>query len=402
MKNIALVIFDYFEYGGVQKDLDALGKMLRLQSEERGVPLKLTLLCMHNRAATIPAWCDELQTIAPPWYIISNHGRAKWFSDQLARIKKEKRFDLLIGFNRNGSLDFYFAGDDCLKEKYLKRSKLASLLPRGRTFLALEKLVFSPVNSGGAGKIFTITSPQQKAFMRCYPGCSPDRFTLMPPLLADEYFERGNTAQLRDETRTEFAISDETLLFIQIAAAFRTKGVDRSLALLGEAKKRGILPDFKFIIVGGTSDKVRNEMKLLAKECGLTESEVVFTGPRQDVRRLLCGADLMLHPARAESAGGVLIEALASGVPVLSSNICGYNSFIQKADAGAFLPEPFELSPAVDTLQKVLTNLPAFRKNAETYAVDNITPEFFQRARSEAKLILDTFETSPLDFSKEQ
>ena len=402
MKNIALVIFDYFEYGGVQKDLDALGKMLRLQSEERGVPLKLTLLCIHNRAATIPAWCDELQTIASPWYIISNHGRAKWFSDQLARIKKEKRFDLLIGFNRNGSLDFYFAGDDCLKEKYLKRSKIASLLPRGKTFLALEKLVFSPVNAGGAGKIFTITCPQQEAFMRCYPECSPDRFTLMPPLLADEYFERGNTAQLRNETRTEFAVSDKTLLFIQIAAAFRTKGVDRSLALLGEAKKRKILPDFKFIVVGGTSDKVRNEMKLLAKECGLAEKEAVFTGPRQDVRRLLCGADLMLHPARAESAGGVLIEALASGVPVISSNICGYNSFIQKADAGAFLPEPFELSPSIDTLQKMLNNLPAFRKNAETYAVDNITPEFFQRARSEAKLILDTFETSPLDFSKEQ
>ena len=96
------------------------------------------------------------------------------------------------------------------------------------------------------------------------------------------------------------------------------------------------------------------------------------------------------------------MEALASGVRVISSNICGYNSFIQKADAGAFLPEPFELSPAVDTLQKVLTNLPAFRKNAETYAENSITPEFFQRARSEAKLILDTFETSPLDFSKEQ
>jgi len=401
MKNIALVIFDYFEYGGVQKDLDALGKMLRLRSGERGVPLKLTLLCMHNRAETLPAWCDELQLLAPPWYIISNHRRAKWFSDQLARIKKEKRFDLLVGFNRTGSLDFYFAGDDCLKEKYLKRSKLASLLPRGRTFLALEKLVFSPVNSGGAGKIFTITGPQQEAFMRYYPRCSPDRLIMMPPLLADEYFERGNTAQLRAEARAEFALSDDTLLFIQIAAAFHTKGVDRSLAILGEAKKRGILQKFKFLVVGGTSDKARNEMKLLAVKCGLNENEVIFTGPRQDVRRLLCGADLMLHPARAEATGGVLIEALASGVPVLSSSICGYNSFIREANAGAFLPEPFELSPAVDTLQKMLTNLPAFRKNAETYAGNSITPEFFQRARSEAKLILDTFETSPLDFSKE-
>ena len=46
--------------------------------------------------------------------------------------------------------------------------------------------------------------------------------------------------------------------------------------------------------------------------------------------------------------------------------------------------------------------LPAFRKNAETYAENSIVPENFQRARTEAELILDTFENSPLDFSKEQ
>ena len=401
MKNIALVIFDYFEYGGVQKDLDALGKMLRRQSEERGVPLKLTLLCMHNRADITPAWCDEIQTLVPPWHIVSNHRRAKWFDSQLARIREEKSFDLLVGFNRTGNLDFYFAGDDCLKEKYLKRSKIASILPRGKTFLALEKQVFAPPADGGAGKIFTITVPQREAFMRCYPECSADRLIMMPPLLADEYFERSNTAQLRTEARAEFAISDDTLSVIQVAAAFHTKGVDRSLSILGQAKQRGILQKFKFIVVGGTSDKVRNEMKLLAKECGLTENEIIFTGPRQDIRRLLCGADLMLHPARAEATGGVLIEALASGVPVISSGICGYNSFIRQADAGMFLDEPFEVSPAVDILQQMLDNLSCFRENAETYVKNTITPEHFQRAGSEAKLILNTFENSMLDFSKE-
>ena len=387
MKNIALVIFDYFEYGGIQKDLDALGKMLRKQAPEK--QLKLTMLCMHNRSGVLPPWCDEVRELLPPWYKFSNHRRAEWFDKQLKKIRESREFDLLVGFNRTGSLDFYFAGDDCLKEKYLKRSKLSSLLSRGRIFLALEQKVFSAPENGGAKKIFAITKNQQNSFMRQYPGCGKERFLLMPPNLAEEYFDRSNMAELRKETREEFGVSDSTKLIIQIAAAFRTKGIDRSLETFGEAKKRGILTNFKFAAVGGTSQKALDEMKKIALDCGLDEQEVIFTGPRQDIRRLLCGADLMFHPARAESAGGVIIEALASGVPVVSSAVCGYNTYIAEAGAGIIIPEPFELEKSVAALKNALDNLPELHSNAARYAENNITPANFQRARTEADVILE-------------
>lgn len=389
MKNIALVIFDYFEYGGVQKDLDALGRMLRKQAPER--QLKLTMLCMHNRSGVLPPWCDEVRELVPPWYMFSNHRRTEWFDKQLKKIRESREFDLLVGFNRTGSLDFYFAGDDCLKEKYLKRSKLSSLLPRGKIFLALENKVFSAPKNGGAKKIFVITENQQNSFMQQYPQCGKERFLLMPPNLAEEYFDRSNMVQLRKETRNKFGVSDSTKLIIQIAAAFRTKGIDRSLATLGEAKKHGILTDFKFVVVGGTSQKAQDEMKKIALDCGLDQSEVIFTGPRQDIRRLLCGADLMFHPARAEATGGVIIEALASGVPVVSSAVCGYNTYIAEAEAGIIIPEPFELSNSVKALQNALDRLPVLNTNVLKYA-NHITPDNFQRARTEADIILKTLE----------
>lgn len=390
MKNIALVIFDYFEYGGIQKDLDALGKMLRAQAP--GKQLKLTMLCMHNRSGVLPSWCDEAREILPPWYKFSNHRRAEWFDKQLKKIRQSNEFDLLVGFNRIGSLDFYFAGDDCLKEKYLKRSKLSSLLPRGKIFLGLERKVFSAPEAGGAKKIFAITENQRASFMRQYPECGADRFLLMPPNLADEYFDRCNMAELRKEARKEFGVSDNTILLIQIAAAFRTKGIDRSLETFGEAEKRGILNDFKFVIVGGTSQKAQDEMKKIALDCGISQDEVIFTGPRNDIRRLLCGADLMFHPARAEAAGSVIIEALASGVPVVSSAICGYKTYIEAANAGIIIPEPFELDQSVEALQKALENLPELHANAISYAENHITPANFQRARTETDIILKTLE----------
>ena len=387
MKKIALIIFDYFEYGGVQKDLNALGGALRRLAEERGTDVELTLLCMHDRDRTVPKWCDRVETLTPPWYICSNHRRAGWFDRQVERLKQEQSFDLLVGFNRIGNLDFYFAGDDCVKARYEKRP-LAALTSRGRIFMELERRVFSPPEKGGAGKIFTITRSQQQEFLRCYPECKAEQMVMMPPNLSAEFLDFGTREELRNTTRKAFNISGDETVMIQIAAAFHTKGVDRSLQLLGKAKSSGELEKFKFLVVGGTSLRVINAMKARAAGAGLTEDEVIFTGPRQDVRALLCGADLMIHPARAEATGGVLIEALSSGVPALSSEICGYNCFLEDAGAGVFIPEPFDADEAQESLTETLRRLPELKTAAENYARNCVVPEKFQRSLLEAEMIL--------------
>lgn len=394
MKKIALIIFDYFEYGGVQKDLNALGGSLRQLAAERKMDVELTLLCMHNRDNTIPAWCDHVKTLTPPWYICSNCRRAKWFDRQVERLKQEQYFDLLVGFNRVGNLDFYFAGDDCVKARYEKRP-LAAMTSRGRIFMELERRVFSPPEQAGAGKIFTITRNQQQEFLRCYPECKIEQMVMMPPNLSAEFLDFGNYEELRRTTRESFNISGDETVIIQIAAAFHTKGVDRSLQLLGKAKSSGELEKFKFLVVGGTSLRVINAMKARAAGAGLTEDEVIFTGPRQDVRALLCGADLMIHPARAEATGGVLIEALSSGVPALSSEICGYNCFLEDAGAGVFIPEPFDAEEAQECLTDTLRRLPQLQTAAINYARTCITPEKFQRSLLEAEMILDALNPIP-------
>ncbi len=396
MKKIALIIFDYFDYGGIQKDLDALGGSLRKLAEARCMDVELTLLCMHNRTNAVPQWCDRVETLPPPWYILSNCRRARWFDRKVAQLRQEKCFDLLVGFNRIGNLDFYFAGDDCVKARYEKRP-LASLTARGRIFMELERRVFSPPEQGGAGKIFTITRNQQQEFLRCYPGCSTEQMVMMPPNLSPAFLDHSNRDELRRTTRKTFNIADGETVLIQIAAAFHTKGVDRSLQLIGKAKSDDILKNFKFLVVGGSSQRIINAMKARAAGAGLTEDEVIFTGPRQDVRALLCAADLMVHPARAEATGGVLVEALSSGVPALSSSVCGYNCFLEEAKAGIFIPEPFDADEAQECLVSALRRLPELKSAAADYAGRCITPEKFQRSLLEAEMILAAAETATFE-----
>jgi len=53
-------------------------------------------------------------------------------------------------------------------------------------------------------------------------------------------------------------------------------------------------------------------------EAGL-EGRIVFAGMRQDIGRLMGGADALLFPSRAEGLGMVAVEAQAAGLPVLAS-----------------------------------------------------------------------------------
>ena len=69
---------------------------------------------------------------------------------------------------------------------------------------------------------------------------------------------------------------------------------------------------------------------------------MTFLGPREDVPRLLLGADLLIHPAYHENTGTVLVEALAAGLPAIASAVCGYAHYVDEARAGWIVPEPFD------------------------------------------------------------
>lgn len=55
----------------------------------------------------------------------------------------------------------------------------------------------------------------------------------------------------------------------------------------------------------------------------------------------MSAADLLLHPAVQEAAGIVLLEAIVAGLPVLTTEVCGYAHYINAAQCGVVIPEPF-------------------------------------------------------------
>ena len=92
----------------------------------------------------------------------------------------------------------------------------------------------------------------------------------------------------------------------------------------------------------------------MAERLGLGGA-VSWEAPRPDVERLYAAADLVALPARYEPFGNVHLEALASGVPVLTTRAAGGAEVIRDGVSGAVV--------AGSTAEEILHGLRAVRES---------------------------------------
>jgi len=143
--------------------------------------------------------------------------------------------------------------------------------------------------------------------------------------------------RVRDATRAKHGLSGDAIGLLFVAADFRQKGLDRVLA--GMTSLPTSLRQRVRLLVAGPGDIPRFER--LARSLNLAPVTTFLAGT-DEIPALLQAADILVHPARVENAGAVLVEALAAGLPVLCSGECGYAHHVQAAGAGTALDAPYD------------------------------------------------------------
>lgn len=367
-KKIAFSIFKYFPYGGLQLD------MMRMAEEFVSRGIEVVIFCMIWDAPEPPAGisCCEL-----PVKGMSNHRKARNFEKILAQQLAGKEFIAHITFNRLAPADWYFAADQPFVES-VPRSFLEKMMPRYQTFAAMENSIFSP---SATTRIMCITRAQQAAYQRIYQ-TQESRIYQLPPGIDKSFASALSLREDRDRLRSDLEVGEDDFLLIQVSSAFRTKGVDRSIAALA-ALPESVRLKTRLLIVGRGKIPTYAE---LADGCGVAD-RVIFAGARDDIPELIAAADLMIHPARNESAGTVLLESLACGTPVICSSNCGFAPLVK--DAGNIvLPGKFRQKLLNRTLMLTLSTpgkLDEMQREAENYGTHG---DFYRRAAVAADLIL--------------
>ncbi len=185
-----------------------------------------------------------------------------------------------------------------------------------------------------ATKVFVLT-PYLKQYAINH-GAKPENIVIIPHGVDLKVFRKEE--RVIKKTREELGMKEDDLLLSFVGRLENQK--DPLTLLQAYQIVKNTNPKFKLIIVGDGS--LRDEMEKLTEERKI--KDVMFTGfiPQKNVAAIMSAADAFILPTLHEGFGFVFIEAQASGLPVVTTDIPHTRGIVTKENALLFEPRNAE------------------------------------------------------------
>ena len=167
----------------------------------------------------------------------------------------------------------------------------------------------------------------------------------------------------RDATRAQLGIASSTVAFLLLGSGYARKGVPAALQALTR------LPSSAHLVVVGR-DKELARYTALARRLGVA-NRVSFAGPHADPRPFLGAADAFVLPTLYDPLSNAVLEALACGLPVVTSRRCGAGELVAAHDAG-MVCDAIDVVAIADAMRRLLD--PAERAAMGARAVTAVAP----------------------------
>lgn len=124
----------------------------------------------------------------------------------------------------------------------------------------------------------------------------------------------------------------------------------KNVDILIKAKKQLKIPTTLIIVGNGPC---LNDLKNMATD-DIKKGDIIFTGARNDIEKIIPSADLLVLPSSSESFGLVLLEALACEKPVIGTNIGGIREII--TENVGILVEPHNVNELTKAITLIFTD----------------------------------------------
>ena len=175
-------------------------------------------------------------------------------------------------------------------------------------------------------------------------------------------FDPARQPDARSEMRRELGIEDDRVVALMIANDFERKGLREAVAAVGKAADPRLL-----LIVVGKQDP--RPYRAMAEKIG--EGKVIFAGSTADPYPLYRASDFVLLPTHHDPCSLVLLEALAMGLPAISTIFNGACEIMTDGREGFVLRDP---NDAVTLANAVRQMLDADRRAAMSAAALALRP----------------------------
>ncbi len=325
---IALSHLRHAHAGGTERHLNQLAQFLAEQGHD------VTILCRTHESAPHPR--VRFEVLRSP--VLGAVWRAKAFAAAVDRHVREHRYDLVYGLGRTWSQDVLRLGGGA-HATYLELAHEATrvgwkrwLAPfelKRAAWLELERRAFG---APSLRRVVVNARMVQDDIMRRY-GLPEERFELIYNGVDTERFHPAKRAAGGAALRRALGLAPDALVALFLGSGYGRKGLDGVLRAFASARERSA----HIVVVGYDSAQALFETQ--ARELGLAD-RTHFLGGRRDAEDCFALADLYLLPTRYDPFANTTLEALATGLPVLTTRTNGAHELLTEGREGSILPAP--------------------------------------------------------------
>ncbi len=229
----------------------------------------------------------------------------------------------------------------------------ARFLPRYRQFERLSQRQY-----GGDSLVLALSKMVQRDLVRWYD-VPPERIRLVYNGVDVTRFRPELRGTLGKETRRRLGVRPDETVFLLVAHNFRLKGVPTALQA---ARRLPKTERWRVVVVGG---RRLSGWRRRAARWGLAD-RVLFVGATTDVRPYYAAADVFVHPTFYDPCSLVVLEALASGLPVVTTRFNGASELLTPGREGLVLSDPRDVPALTEALRSLAE--PSRRRGAAVAA----------------------------------
>lgn len=287
------------------------------------------------------------------------------FARRVDEALKQEKFDCVFSLERTLKQDVYRAGDGLHREWLAARKKYAPWWKRPfiglggfhRHMLELEAKTLNPANTG---RIIVNSNMVEREILKHFNFPSA-KIHLVRNGVEIERFQNARRA----EARQMFGFDKHDFVCLFVGSGQERKGLNhvlRTTAAVDEiresmtdlqseqlATERLHGTDWQIDLTPkfSPSRPIKTLVVGKVKRPAGTSKNVIFAGPRKDVEAAYAAADLFLFLPIYEPSSNVVCEALASGLPVITTACNGASELIEQRVNGSVIQRPDDISAAL-------------------------------------------------------
>jgi UDP-glucose:(heptosyl)LPS alpha-1,3-glucosyltransferase len=365
---IAVIRYKYVNYGGAEGFVDQYTNQLASSGHEVHIFAHQWQRdnAPHLHVHPVPAWTFNsfIRSLSFSWYA--------------AREIRKQKFDVVQSHERIFDQDVYRAGDGCHREWLEQRKQFLSPVKRWflvfnpfhQLILFMEKGMFE---KGWCRKIVAISEMVKKDIQKHYR-VADDKIEVVYNGVELERFHPENKKRFRSQIRETLKVPEASVLILFVGSGFERKGLKsliQSLEFLAS-------DNWDLLLMGKG-----NWNRYLDFASPEKRKKVHCLDPVDDLEQYYAAADIFVLPSIYEPFGNANLEALASGLPIVTSAHSGAAEILEHGKSGMVVDNPSDPKEIAENINPLFD--PDMRENMGRNA--RILAEKFTRERNVEEMI---------------